>query len=99
MLAATVAAGMLLAPAPASAKLTFGRAADVAEQQVQLADGKGLTRSKWALCTLHTGNMVGCNACHTRYHHACGCTPPCGNGSSVAQCEADPHNRRSSLRP
>ncbi len=34
MAAAAVAAGMLLAPAPASAKLTFGRAADVAEQQV-----------------------------------------------------------------
>jgi hypothetical protein len=36
MAAAAVAAGMLLAPAPASAKLTFGRAADVAEQQVRL---------------------------------------------------------------
>lgn len=34
MVAAVVAAGVLLAPAPASAKLTFGRAADVAEQQV-----------------------------------------------------------------
>jgi hypothetical protein len=36
MVAAAVAAGVLLAPAPASAKLTFGRAADVAEQQVGL---------------------------------------------------------------
>lgn len=35
--AAAVAAGILLAPMPAEAKLTFGRAADVAEQQVQHA--------------------------------------------------------------
>jgi hypothetical protein len=39
MAAAAVAAGMLLTPAPASAKLTFGRAADVAEQQVSCSKG------------------------------------------------------------
>ncbi len=41
MLAAAVAAGMLLAPMPASADMTFGRKALVAERQVG-AEAKGI---------------------------------------------------------
>ena len=48
MAAAAVAAGMLLAPAPASAKLTFGRAADVAEQQVSFLLAKVAVRHQHA---------------------------------------------------